>query len=479
MKPSKLQNKFSAALIASAALLTVPASAENEYGTYVSAPEGIRAADMWKTSWVQGREYHSLASFCFDAEIKVKEGEDSSWQSKLCFWSLGDIRGRQKLSGASTASTSVSVNDPASGELALVRNFGTTNVEADFYADTSESWLPNIVMKTVFEDEKIKAYVEDCTKVAVAGGAWIAVTAANCFGVPLPEWAASLPAGKVAEIILERTKIGEKLEQEIRGKFRSMGFEEAELDGEKVWKVVNKSEAAKYLGKSAEFAEYAVQLSESFRSKDYLIFSDADGIVSAKLVSPENVGEIDPKRGDFESLKTISGTTPKDAEACFKREALALNEKLFGGRERKVGDYWEADSSFMNSFLHPDLKGKFEGRILLQYEKDASVVDKWNGRFEARVIVMKLRHGNLETNTRYKEDDFSVSLSGKRTSITFYVDKKTNLLRKAEIKAESTMSDGNLPQSIFTKGLRLDGDITCDFSYDCRESELPFVEKLK
>lgn len=60
----------------------------------------------------------------------------------------------------------------------------------------------------------------------------------------------------------------------------------------------------------------------------------------------------------------------ENLEALVKRESFSMTGDLFDSDVRLPGDVWVVDGSFFNSFLHPDLKGAFQGQAVVHYVGD-------------------------------------------------------------------------------------------------------------
>ncbi len=461
------------------ALFCVPAFAANSYDDYVKTPD-VRAAELWKESWQEGKEYQHLADFEINAKVKVRPKQDATWWMKMWGKVAEDTIGHLRLGGNSSAFTAVGCKRE-NGEMLLVRNFLDTDLQPNFYIDTKENFIADFVMNTVMTQGELKKLITNSTAEIVRAVATVkAYIATAASGGPAGAVAipAAAAAPKATNALMESFDVGGKIEGAVRDQLLDAGLSEREKDGEKVFLVKNRSRASKYFGDIADKADFAVKLAESFRRRGYLIFAGTDGRISAKQISPKTVGDIEALREkgelneNFEALRNLDGTPAKDAESVFKRESLGLNSKIFGGQERKLGDVWYADSDFLNSFLHPDLKGKFKGRVLLKYAEDTRMQDHWNTPFFARKLVMLQHNGEDSTRAEYEEPDFSLSLNGRRTSLEIFLDAETLVVREVRIHAESDVRSGNLPDTIFTRGMELRGGLECAMRYHCRETSL-------
>lgn len=473
------------------ALFCVPAFAENnensDYDKYLKTPE-IRAAELWKESWQVGKEYQHLADFEINAKVKARPKQDATWWMKMWGKAAEDTVGHLRVGGNSSAFTGVGCKQK-NGEMLLVRNFLDTDLQTNYYIDPKENLAANFVMKTVMTKGELDKLITKSTAEIVATVAAVkAYTAAVAATVGTGGTAAAptiaaasaayAAAKKATEAIMESFDVGGKIEDVVRGQLLDAGLSEEEKDGETVYLVKNRSRASKYFGDIANKADFAVKLAESFRCRDYLIFAGTDGVISAKQISSKTVRDIEALREkgalaqNFEALRNLDGKPAKDAESVFKRESLGLNAKIFGNRERKLGDVWVADADFLNSFLHPDLGGKFKGRVLLKYDSDTRLRDYWDTPFVARKLVMLQHNGKDSTSAEYDEKDFSLSLNGARTSLEIFLDAETLVVREVRIHAESDVRSGNLPDTIFTRGLELRGGLECSMRYHCRETSL-------
>ncbi len=464
------------------ALFCVPAFAENnensDYDKYLATPE-IHAAELWKESWQEGKEYQHLADFEINAKVKARPKQDATWWMKMWGKAAEDTGGHLRVGGNSSAFTAVGFKRE-NGEMLLIRNFLDTDLQTNYYIDTQENAVANFVMKTVMTKGELKKLITKSTKdivTAVAAvKAFVAILGTG--GAAAPEILTAPAAAAAAEAVMESFGVGEKIENAVRDQLLDAGLSEEKKDGETVYLVKNRSRASKYFGDIANKADFAVKLAESFRCRDYLIFAGTDGVISAKQISSKTVRDIEDLREkgalaqNFEALRNLDGKPAKDAESVFKRESLGLNAKIFGNRERKLGDVWIADADFLNSFLHPDLGGKFKGRVLLKYDSDTRLRDHWDTPFVARKLVMLQHNGKDSTSAEYDEKDFSLSLNGARTSLEIFLDAETLVVREVRIHAESDVRSGNLPDTIFTRGLELRGGLECSMRYHCRETSL-------
>lgn len=462
------------------ALFCVPAFAENnensDYDKYLKTPE-IHAAELWKESWQAGKEYQHLADFEINAKVKARPKQDATWWMKMGGKAVEDTNGHLRIGGNSSAFTAVGFKRE-NGEMLLIRNFLDTDLQTNYYVDPKENPVANFVMKTVMTKGELKKLITKSTKDIVTAVAAVKAFVAT-LGTGVPAAPLTAPAAAAAaEAVMESFDVGGKIERTVHGQLQDAGLSKEEKDGETVYVVKNRSRASKYFGDIADKADFAVKLAESFRCRDYLIFAGTDGVISAKRISPKTVRDIEDLREkgalaqNFEALRNLDGKPAKDAESVFKRESLGLNAKIFGNRERKLGDVWLADADFLNSFLHPDLGGKFKGRVLLKYDSDTRLRDHWDTPFVARKLVMLQHNGKDSTHAEYEEKDFSLSLNGSRTSLEIFLDAETLVVREVRIHAESDVRSGNLPDTIFTRGLELRGGLECSMRYHCRETSL-------
>ena len=101
--------------------------------------------------------------------------------------------------------------------------------------------------------------------------------------------------------------------------------------------------------------------------------------------------------------------TPSDYRVSniFARETLNVNATLFDIRKRSVGDVWRADGALLNNFLHPDLEGRFEGTLFLQYKGDEPISlvyfpEAKDKVFQTRHLVMLPRHMGMQSKLSYR-----------------------------------------------------------------------------
>jgi len=461
-----------------AALIYAPAFASANAGNnYAKVPNDISSSELWKDSWNAGSQYEHLASYDIRASIKPSTKEDTPWLTRIFSWatSVDDIGNMMSLSGNSRAFSSV-LSKSENGEPIIFRTYTGTRAEPNFYWDTSDAPVADFIMKKIEEDGEVSAWVNKWTETIATWGAML---------IP---WQGGKVVSPSAKYFLPMINVGQKTETYVKAKFREMGFESATTeDGQNAWRVKNKDTAKRFLGSIVDKVNTAVSFSHAFEGKNYLIICKGNGEVVSKEITEKNApvfAKLTSKGispSDTEILENIEGEPAPEAASTFKREAWGVNEKIFGGRERKVGDIWEADADFLNSFLHPDLCGRFEGSVVLQYQKDTKTVierDGWESPFMARKIVLLSASGDKQTDARYLEADkdgkekFSVKLDGRNTLLEIYLEQDSLLVRRVFINAtRARVSDDSLPETFWTKGLCADGDVYFTVNYYCREKK--------
>lgn len=457
--------KKTISIIALAVLSCGVSYAESASQVYIDAPEDLPVADIWRDSWRVGSQYEHIASFTINADVQFKTDDEAPFYRKIFNRvTIDDIGNKILLMGDARAFTSVLAND--SKKLVLYRTYATTTLQPNFYFDTEKPLMVNLFLRKIFEDGKVRGFVDEWTQEIVS---WI------------PEKFLEKGTG----YCLKTLKLGEKAEKGLRRSVESFGLEEATAeDGQRIYRVKDKSVAQKYFGSFVDKVNAALSLNEAFSSKNYLIVNDRKDGISVKRITEENAKIVDELAGggitdsETEIMKNLSAPKSKEAEPTFRREAWAINEKIFGGEKRRKGDVWSTGAEFLNSFLHSDLKGRFEGRVVLKYVADTEVVIErpgWATPFKARKIELLESAGSLETDARYVETDengnekFSLSLNGRDACLEIYMDCESLLVRKVFLNAvRNSVKEGNLPDTIWTRDLSLTGTLDCQMNYYCR-----------
>lgn len=455
-------------------------AAKNE--DYLKTPDSMVATDLWKDSWVEGKTYEHVAIFDLQMRVKSSADKDATWLSNLMSWGTHGIEGVMSLSGNSRAVTQVLYKD-SSGSPVLFRRYGATNLEPIYWFDTDENPIAGLALRAIFSKGTIKKTVDDFITFVGTIPTVIADITGTTGGTGTPSWLIW------AQNLSKMVGLGEKIEDSIRDSVKEYGFEPYETkEGQLVYKLVDRSVLKKLYGSVIDKVDTAISCAMAFNGSTYLLIGDANGGLTPKAINEVSVEKIanqletgiDEEKLDI--IKSIDAPVSLEANSVFKREAWGMNAKIFDNQERSVGDVWEVDAEFMNSFLHPDLKGRFEGRVLLKYEGDEETTierKNWDTeKFFARKIVLIPAEKGLSTNAKYVERNekgettFSLSLNASATHLSIFLDKETLLVRQANLNIfDSSVKEGNLPKSIWTGGLSLNGAATCNVDYFCRSVE--------
>lgn len=454
--------------------------ATNDDNPYLKAPETIRASNLWTKSWEVGYSYEHDASFDFTAKCKMKTRDDANlWNS---FWANTGFNGAINtitLNGASSVVTEPLYKNK-DRELVLSRTYLFSDVNQNLYCDASDAGIGGSLFAKLQNEGEFKEMVNKITDSLKTLCSYLKDACSFLVNNYLPEYSATT---EVAGMLMDEAvnqinqagEVGEWAEDYTWGKCSELGFERGKLDGKDVFKLNERSKASALLGKSAQIANIACEVSDEFNhGNNYLVYSDPTGKTSGYNLTSSNAERFFPllkEKGPSAALPILVPAS-SIANSTFARESFGYCEQLFGSKERVIGETWVANADFMNSFLHPNLKGKFEGRIILSYEGDVSTTDKWGTSFKAKKIVMKEKLNNMKTMASYKEDNFRIDLIDcEKSSIIFYVEEDFSVVRKAEIKIESgAMRDQNMPDHIFTRGILVDGYFTCTMEYNCRKA---------
>lgn len=150
----------------------------------------------------------------------------------------------------------------------------------------------------------------------------------------------------------------------------------------------------------------------------------------------------------YEKMENVP-LTPSDYRVSniFARETLNVNATLFDLRERKIGDVWRADGALLNNFLHPDLEGRFEGIVFLQYKDDeaqslVSFPEAKDKVFQTRHLVMLPRHMGQPSRLSYRENGFRMDYDPdtQDSAVSVWVDKETGHVVKVEARVDGNVA---------------------------------------
>jgi hypothetical protein len=239
----------------------------------------------------------------------------------------------------------------------------------------------------------------------------------------------------------------------------------------------------------ADLANAAVQLNEAFNRRMFLIRASAKSgnELDARQIYDEakDLQEVvdraarDGQEKAMEWLKERMKTYREPqgvAHGVLQRETFALSSQIFNSTERKPGDTWVVSADFFNTFLHPELIGRFRGNVVLHYKEDARMNDLHDKKvnFEARVVEVlyqgKVGGSEVTSNMEYFEPHFSATLQHD-TIGRLFIDKTDGYLRQASLHMNTAVKAG-LPEMKILEGFELAGDARFDVDYSCKGEAL-------
>ena len=188
----------------------------------------------------------------------------------------------------------------------------------------------------------------------------------------------------------------------------------------------------------------------------------------------------------YEKMENVP-LTPSDYRVSniFARETLNVNATLFDLRERKIGDVWRADGALLNNFLHPDLEGRFEGVVFLQYKDDeaqslVSFPEAKDKVFQTRHLMMLPRHMGQPSRLSYRETGFRMDYDPdtQDSAVSVWVDKETGHVVKVEARVDGNVAA--LPNLALFKGFSLyDSAGRLHFEMSAEANPSRFLSEIK
>lgn len=216
----------------------------------------------------------------------------------------------------------------------------------------------------------------------------------------------------------------------------------------------------------------AASLQEDFDKKTFLI--SARGSLSGSRRYRELDIEAGQKQTEimgWENFGKFSAAMkecqPK-VRSILDRESFVLASEIWDYSVRKPGDVWMVNAKFMDSFLHPDLKGAFSGQVLVRYKADrdyASNDDSPMCKVRVLEIIETAEFDGRKQRTDFKYDEsksgevnrFTATYNPEKSSGEIYIDCTNNavLYGKFYFDADAVETLPNIP---FSAGLKGDGN---------------------
>lgn len=422
-------------------------------------PVDTPISPWWQAQWEKGYQYNHDASFELIGKAKITAEPGHAMKKMLAegmFPSSMNIR----IAGPASA-TSMVLDDGAN--ILIARTYSDINTERTLQGHVE---FKNIgIVNKFLEQTGLNSISKKCIS-------YVATFAMRSLNIP-----ASVPVSVFKNLI---RPLGEMVVE----KNFDVEFDNGCMEikpGSSLWTKLGGGNDIKGI------YNLAGEFGDVFRNRLFFIWQNTDGTLSCSDGSEDVDVAYNSITGPAEVRKlAIKCPKPKDdiVLGAFQRESFALNDKLFGGKERKPGDVWEVDAAFFNTFLHPELTGRFYGRAIVQYVDNEKIFDnpkiKKGSKYEARYIKLlsneKINGRRVDTTLEYREPGeggFSVK-TDEDTVGSIYVDAKENYLRQGQLRYKAKASARAFPNLKLAKGLLGDGDISLVLDYNCKR--LPLAE---
>ncbi len=435
--------------------------------------DNVKADKWWLSSWKEGYQYEHEVTyqlFC-DVKLDYKKQESGFWSwfentSKsavaLALNKGGIVNGY--FSGAGRFQTEVLSSEP---ELTLFRYY--TDVASDRRMQLNIADLPYV--SSTYDFIMKKSGVKKTIRYGLH--------ALNCLFVePIVD---PFKLDKVAVFLGDAAQ--KKVEEYIKENkiIRTKDGFEIPSDSPLFKEYVK--ENVETVSKIDEIDAVAVLLTKEFNLSSYIIRANSKtGHLSGlKQLKDGNfvIDFIKNKRVNAKKSQKFLDTNIKDlpeasnlAKAVLQREVFAINKEIFAEEKRNKGDVWVVDADFLNSFLHPDLRGRITGLVVLKYEENITYKAKNGDKYKARVISIVdkgvVNGITRRTDFKYLENDFEATWN-KASSGSLFIDMETGLLRNAELDIRA-FSASALPENALTSGFMAVGDATLKISFNCNEA---------
>lgn len=300
------------------------------------------ATKDWLRSWHKGEVYATQSDYLFKGEMEVENTEEAKWLKR---WAARQVSVNEKGSffGKSIAKTIVYHEAP---RLRLTRDYQ--------YVMGDGTWAASAMPK----NEHVKKAFEVAAKNDVFGrdnrrAFYNGVSIFDpAMGLILSTWG---EAGWEASSDYLRQKVG-TFDEEGR-----MNIPESSIIAE-----------AMDINERKNAVAMAVAFSDEVNGRKIAVAQDGKYTRRMKEIKSLKSAEADPSASvdTFDTYLAQGSEATKELQSLVKRESFSVTKDLFDSEVRKPGDVWSIDASFFNSFLHPDLKGAFRGKAVVQYLRD-------------------------------------------------------------------------------------------------------------
>jgi hypothetical protein len=478
--PGMVAIEINRALIGGVSLIlcaVAPAHAEeaaNRFESQLAPVAPAPAGEWWKASWREGWTYEHRGDFSLSVRAKVRNKEEVSFWQNLFGSKASEYLGELNLEarGNSLAHSGVLRNE--SGEILLSRVYARTDVTRAIFRDAVDdpTFVDQILDQIV--DDKLR---RDSFKMLMRSAFGLGGGSGGLL-VGAPPQATGILGGAIGDWI------GGQADDLVGAQLKKHGIQKRPDGGIEIdpnSPLLRLTEATEIL---AELDNFAMQLNEAFNSRMFLIRAaeksgeelDTRQIYTEGKDLLEFAEKVE-NEGRSEAVEWLksrmsSYNRPDDlVRGVLQRETFALSSKIFDAQERKPGDVWVVSGEFFNSFLHPDLPGRFRGDVVLRYVGDPEVPSRYDESvvFPAREIEV-LYKGTVagrshQSTLEYVEPSFSARLREDTEGVLF-IDKTQGYLRQADLIMESE-ARSNLPEIKILKGFEAVANSRFEVRYTC------------
>lgn len=457
-------------LVLGLGLCVVPGHAQDSpVGQHLDPLKPTPSAEWWRESWREGWTYEHHANFSLTAQTRVTAKEKVEWWQELIAGRVEDAVGELNLAVNGTSLATTGVASDKGGEILLFRHYPRVDVNRALFREAiGEPTLFDMILEGAIKDDVRGPLMTNAFGIL---GRIIGVGVGGHFGNPEG-------LGKIGGFA--GAFLGAKSDSLISAALKDHGIQVREGGGVEI---STNSPLVKNTT-AAGAANLALQLSEAFNRRMFMIRAakDTGDMLQTRQIYEEGndlvtFGEMAAKEGrdkavDWLRSRMLAYNVPEGiVQGSLQRESFALASDIFDSKKRKIGDVWIVPADFFNSFLHPDLKGRFRGKVVLRYQMDAEVPSRRHQQtvYQARVIEI-LNRGEVdgrvhESTMEYAEDRFSAKLRSD-TQATLFIDKDSGYVRQADLLMQSDTQAG-LPDMRILNGFELRGVASFDVNYDC------------
>jgi hypothetical protein len=420
--------------------------------------------EWWRTSWEKGYQYQHEAQFELICKTKLIPGQNANWISKTAATQL-KICANLRIDGMANVSSFVIEGSPNPFLGRYYESVQSTRQLAGDYQTLTP--IAAQVHQWLFAEGQVKKNV----MMAVAG-----IAKAIQFIITKNP----LPTGIDAFVLGLSERLGSKAEESFRNTLQDKGLVYAS-DG---FEVKAKGFSKLPFGSNLQNVDnLAVQLTEDFRNSAFFIELDGKKL---NLTQATNGEQFRAMLGKPREAKKAARKLPEPSlrvKAVLQRETLALNEDIFDGKRRKPKDVWVVDGQVFSTFLHPDLKGAFNGRAVLRYEQNVlrevqlasnsgTKVIKYNAKQLHLVSSATDKKGSiLQSNLQYTENNFKAKVNDE-TEAYIYVDNENGMVREAVLDFAAEGLQKSLPSMLLTRGLEAQGTARLSVRYRADRNKL-------